>query len=99
MTTSREVELGATLYAALDMNLVMSPQHFLAAAHCSQKVSAFGGCSWDTISSRRLNSSRAVGQGRNYIPSEWAVEKARGKQECLETIATSCRTMTGILQN
>jgi len=40
MTTSREVEVGATLHAALDMSLVMSPQHFLAAARSFQHMGA-----------------------------------------------------------
>lgn len=46
-----------------------------------------------------LSPSRAVRHGRTYIPSEWAVEKAEGKQESLGHIAMSCRKITGILQN
>lgn len=61
--------------------------------------SIWGLQSWHTISSRRLSASRAVGQGRTYIPTERAVEKAGGKQESLGHIAMSCRKITGTLQN
>lgn len=38
MTTTTDVEVDATLHATLDMSLLMSPQHFLVAAHWFQHL-------------------------------------------------------------
>lgn len=63
---------------------------------CCTLISAFGGCRVGIPSAAE---GSAGGQGRTYIPSEWAVEKAGGKQENLGHIAMSCRKITGISQN
>lgn len=55
--------------------------------------------SWATSSRRRHSPCRAVGQGRIYIPSEWAVKRAGGKQEGMGHVAISCREITGISKN